>query len=130
MIVMVTYWVMLFATNLLVILLVPGPTTILPMKHSTASYFKILLCGRIMKFKLQHIMKWALVSSLAVSIFEHVKEVSLHCLNVSFLLSEHILCKESIVIVKKFDFDIFTYLYVFRSSEFICAIFTVMYVCM
>ena len=46
-----------------------------------------------------------------------------------FLLSEHVLCKESIVIVKKFAFEILTYLYVFMSSEFICAIFMVMYVC-
>ena len=47
----------------------------------------------------------------------------------SFLLSEHILCKESIVIVKKFDFEILTHLYVLRSPEFIYAIFSVMYVC-
>ena len=47
-----------------------------------------------------------------------------------FLLSEHILCKESIVIVKKFDVEILTYLYVLRSPEFIYAVFTVMYVCM
>ena len=46
-----------------------------------------------------------------------------------FLLSEHILCKEGIVIVKKFDFEIFTYLYVLRSPEFIYAILGVMYVC-
>ena len=46
-----------------------------------------------------------------------------------FLRSEHILCKESIVIVKKFDFEILTYLYVLRSPEFIYAIFGVMYVC-
>ena len=46
------------------------------------------------------------------------------------LLSKHILCKERIVIVKKFDFKILTYSYVFRSPEFIYAIFTVMYVCM
>ena len=46
-----------------------------------------------------------------------------------FLLSKHILCKESIVTVKKFDFEILTYLYVLRSPEFIYAIFTVMYVC-
>ena len=48
-----------------------------------------------------------------------------------FLLSEHILCKESIVVVKKIDFQISTYLYVLRSSEFIYAIFMVicMYVC-
>ena len=45
-----------------------------------------------------------------------------------FLLSEHILCKESIVILKKFDFEILTHLYVLRSLEFICAIFMVMYV--
>ena len=45
-----------------------------------------------------------------------------------FLLSEHILCKKNIVIVKKFDLEIFTYLYVLRSPEFIYAIFTVMYV--
>ena len=48
---------------------------------------------------------------------------------VSFLLSEHILRKEIIVIVKKFDFEILTYLYVLRSPEFIDAIFTVMFVC-
>ena len=47
-----------------------------------------------------------------------------------FLLSEHILCKESIVIVKKFDFEILTYLYVLRSPEFIYTIFAVMYACM
>ena len=45
-----------------------------------------------------------------------------------FLLFEHILCKESIVIVKKFDFEILIYLYVLRSPEFIYAIFGVMYV--
>ena len=39
------------------------------------------------------------------------------------LLSEHVLCKESIVIAKKFDFEILTYLYVLRSREFIYAIF-------
>ena len=42
----------------------------------------------------------------------------------------HILCKESIVMVKKFDFEIWTYLYILRSPEFIYVIFTVMYVCM
>ena len=47
-----------------------------------------------------------------------------------FLLSEHMLSKESIVIVKKFDFEILTYLYVLTSPEFIYAIFGVMYVCM
>ena len=47
-----------------------------------------------------------------------------------FLLSEHILYKESIVIVKKFDFEILTYLYVLRSIEFIYAIFRVMSACM
>ena len=46
------------------------------------------------------------------------------------LLSEHILCKVSFVIVKKLDFEILTYLYVLRSSEFIYAIFGVMYICM
>ena len=46
-----------------------------------------------------------------------------------FLLSEHILCKESIVIVKKFDFEILSHLYVLRSPEFIYAIFGVMYEC-
>ena len=45
----------------------------------------------------------------------------------SFFLSEHILCKESIVIVKKFDFEILMYLWVLRSPEFIYAIFMVMY---
>ena len=56
--------------------------------------------------------------------------ISIHS---SFLLSEHILCKESIVIVKKFDFEILTDLYVLRSPEFIYAIFAVyvgVYVCM
>ena len=43
-----------------------------------------------------------------------------------FLLSE--LCKESIVIVKKFDCEILTYLYVLRSPKFIYA-FPGMYVC-
>ena len=38
-----------------------------------------------------------------------------------FLLSEHVLCKESIVIVKKLDFEVLTYLYVLRSPEFIYA---------
>ena len=47
-----------------------------------------------------------------------------------FLLSEHLLYKESIVIVKKFDSEILMYLYVLRSPEFIYAIFGVMYVCM
>ena len=46
-----------------------------------------------------------------------------------FLLFEHILCKESIVIVKKIDFEILTYLYVLKSPEFIYAIFAVMYAC-
>ena len=39
------------------------------------------------------------------------------------LFSEHTLCKESIVIVKKLDFEILTYLNVFRPPEFIYAIF-------
>ena len=47
----------------------------------------------------------------------------------AFLLSEHILCKESILIVKKFDFEILTYLFVSKPAEFIYAIFTVMYTC-
>ena len=47
-----------------------------------------------------------------------------------FLLSEHMLCKESIVIVKKFDFEILMYLYILRFPEFIYAIFAVMYVFM
>ena len=49
--------------------------------------------------------------------------------NCYFFLFEHLLCRESIVIVKKFDFEIFTYLYVLRSPEFIYAIFAEMYVC-
>ena len=48
----------------------------------------------------------------------------------SFLLSEHILCKESIVNVKKFHFEILTHLYVLRSPEFIYANFAVLYVSM
>ena len=45
------------------------------------------------------------------------------------LLSGHILCKESIAIVKKFDCEILTYLYVLRPPDFIYAIFEAMYVC-
>ena len=48
---------------------------------------------------------------------------------VKYLLSEHILGKANIVTVKKFDFQILTYLCVFKSPEFIYAIFKVMYVC-
>ena len=51
-----------------------------------------------------------------------------YVLFILFLLSEHILCKESIVIVKKFDFEILMYLYTLRSPEFIYDIFGVMYV--
>ena len=43
---------------------------------------------------------------------------------------EHILCKDSIVIVKKFDFEILTYSYVLWSQEIIYAIFAGIYVCM
>ena len=50
--------------------------------------------------------------------------------NSRFLLSEHILCKESIVIMKEIDFEILTDFYALRSPEFIYVIFTVMYVCM
>ena len=56
----------------------------------------------------------------AVSIISHLN---------SFLLSEYRLCKESVVIVKKFDLEILTHLYIFRSPEFIYSIFTVMHVC-
>ena len=47
-----------------------------------------------------------------------------------FLLSEHMLYKESIVIVKVFDFEILTYSYALRPLVFIYAIFMVMYVSM
>ena len=46
-----------------------------------------------------------------------------------FLRSEHMLCKESIVIMKKFTLRFLTYLYVFSSPEYIYVIFMVMYVC-
>ena len=49
--------------------------------------------------------------------------------NYQFLLFEHILCEESIIIGKKFDFEILMYLYILRFPEFIYAIFEVMYVC-
>ena len=39
-----------------------------------------------------------------------------------FLLSKQILCKKSIAIMKKFDCEILTYLYVSRYPEFIYAI--------
>ena len=42
----------------------------------------------------------------------------------------NILCNESIIVVKKFDFEILTYLYVLRTPKFIYAIFRVMNVCM
>ena len=45
------------------------------------------------------------------------------------LLSERVFCKESIVIMKKFDFEIFTCLCVLRSPEFIYVIFMVIYAC-
>ena len=64
-------------------------------------------------------------SILLISMYDEFSGYTLQ-----FLLSEHILCKESIVIVKKFDFEILTYLYVLMSPEFIYAIFGVMYVCM
>ena len=48
----------------------------------------------------------------------------------SFLLSEHIPRKESIAAVNNFNFEILTYLCIFRSPEFIYVIFTVIYVCM
>ena len=44
-------------------------------------------------------------------------KISSNCLPRPFLLSEHTLCKESFVTVKKFDFETFTYLFVFRSPE-------------
>ena len=47
-----------------------------------------------------------------------------------FLFSKNVLRKESIVIIKKFDFEILTYLLVLRLPEFIYAIFTVMYLSM
>ena len=45
----------------------------------------------------------------------------------SFLLSEDILCKESILIMKKFDFEILTYLYILRPPQFFYAIFMMIY---
>ena len=46
-----------------------------------------------------------------------------------FLLSEHILCKKSFVIEKKFDLEILMYLHVLRSPEVIYANFEVMCLC-
>ena len=43
-----------------------------------------------------------------------------------FLLSERISCKENIVIMKMFDFEILTHLCVFKFPEFIYAILEVM----
>ena len=59
---------------------------------------------------------------------EFLRLVFLKNLRFRFLLSENI-SKECIVIVKKFDFEVFPYLYVLRSPEFIYAICEVMYVC-
>ena len=46
-----------------------------------------------------------------------------------FLFPSIYYVRECIVIVKKLDFQILTYLYVFRYPEFIYVIFTVMYAC-
>ena len=48
---------------------------------------------------------------------------------IPFLLSEHILCEETIVIMKKTTYRFFTYLYVLTASKLVCAIVKVMYVC-
>ena len=48
----------------------------------------------------------------------------------SFYYSNMLLHKENVIIVKKFDIEILTYLYVLKSLEFIYATFTVIYVCM
>ena len=65
---------------------------------------------------------------ISIKYFLYEASVCQRCF--AFWLSKHILCKESIVIAKKFDFEILTYLYVLRSLEFIYTIFTVMYECM
>ena len=43
------------------------------------------------------------------------------------LIFNYIQLKENITIMKKYDFEILTYLKVFRSPEFICIVFVVMY---
>ena len=56
--------------------------------------------------------------------------LSQHFLKKYFFISEHILCKESIMILKKFNFEILTHLYILRSHEFIYAILvTCIYMC-
>ena len=50
-------------------------------------------------------------------------------LSVLIFTFERTLCKESMVIVKKFDFEIMTHLYFSSSPEFIYGNFEVMYVC-
>ena len=62
-------------------------------------------------------------------LFPYLTLYSLIIIIVKLLFSEHILCKESITVVKKFDFEILTYLYVLKSPEFIYAMFMVMYAC-
>ena len=71
-------------------------------------------------FMLHNIRASKVISKLIVPIFFFKNR---------FLLSEHTLCKESIEIVKKFDFEILMYLYVLRPPEFIYAIFGVMCAC-
>ena len=53
----------------------------------------------------------------------HYIEAWFMMVTLCYLLSECILCKESIAIMKKFDFEILTYSHDFRSPKFINAIF-------
>ena len=53
----------------------------------------------------------------------HCTVICFYIYSLSFLLSDHILCKKSIVIRKKIDIEIYTYLYGLKSPEFVYAIF-------
>ena len=59
-----------------------------------------------------------------------IATIKLFSRNLPFLPSEHILCKESIVTVKKFDFEILTYLYVSGIHLYYFRDDVCMYVCM
>ena len=92
--------------------------------HVTISVVRILACQDLgcWDYNPEPLILMEMKTHLLLCVFE------LH-FYFFFVLSEHILCKESIVIGKKFDFEILTYLYILRSPEFIYAIFTEMYAC-
>ena len=55
--------------------------------------------------------------------FNLIKRCSRKSPAISFLLSEHILCKESTVVIKKFELETLTHLCALKSHEFVYAFF-------